>query len=144
MSNRYISTYDLGVLEQFKNFSQADFLREENLEIIKTVLQTIGFNTEKEINFQFCQHRDLRGNFRVGYVIRGDINPSSPFFKENKRTIEDILILAGEKDYSLLYELCKLNKIDLQGFKENSYKVNKDFLKEEDFYPETIIARYYE
>lgn len=104
---RVMSVYDLKLVPQLAHLSPLDFVNPENYALMIPFLKTLGYDTDKPIQFLPCQHRTMAGKVVIGYLVVGDISQDREFLLSGFCTAEDRIIAAGMKDLSLAYDMAK-------------------------------------
>lgn len=115
--SRVISCRDLLLAEELSHIkNQIELIHPKNDDLVKSILNEIGFDTRHVFEYLASNHRDMQGNTGIGFICIGDINRDKRF----KQFLDTHLriVAAGIGDISLGKEMASL-----QG---RSYNYNKN------------------
>lgn len=104
---RVMSVYDLKLIPQLAHLGPLDFVNPDNYALMLPFLKTLGYDTDKPVQFIPCQHRTMQGKVVIGYLVAGDISQDREFLLSPYCTAEDRIIAAGMKDLSLAHDMAR-------------------------------------
>ncbi len=103
---RSISLRDLKLADCLKHLNEIEIIHPSNDELVKSVLEQIGFNTKQGIDYIPSNHRDMKQHAAVGFQVIGEYNVD-PKYNKYIDTI-DRCIVAGLTDISLAKDMAGL------------------------------------
>jgi hypothetical protein len=106
---KVISAYDLLLAEPLQDMNQFDLVHLDNLELVHSVLELLGFDTTKAVHAYPAQHRTMKNEVKIGYLFAGEHNFAREHIKGGYSTLEDVMLAAQAQDKSLYEELYAMN-----------------------------------
>jgi len=101
---RALSLRDLLLADELSHIrNEVELIHPNNDAIVKYVLQGIGFDTSREINYEASYHRDMQGKAAVGFRVLGEYDTDLKY--KEFLTTDDRVVQAYMKDVSLGKEM---------------------------------------
>jgi hypothetical protein len=103
-----ISFRDLQLAEELKHLNEIQMLHRSNDDLMKSVLEKCGFDTDYETEYIPSKHRDMQGKVAIGYQAVGDISINRKTLNSCVSDITDRMVAASYQDPSLTRELASM------------------------------------
>jgi hypothetical protein len=115
-----ISVTDLKRIPELAHLRMIDFIDPKNDALIAPFLKVLGFDLDYPIEYLARQHRNLKGEVVIAYMIAGEVECNERFLNSPFATMEDRIIVAGYKDMSLANQMASAMSTsrDFQGAAE--------------------------
>lgn len=100
---RNTSLRDLKLADLLSHLTEVEIINPKNDELVKSVLQQIGYDTRQPIEYTVSNHRDMQGKSAVGFQVIGEYN-TDPKYKHFLDTV-DRVVVAGLTDIHLARDM---------------------------------------
>jgi hypothetical protein len=103
-----ISVFDLRLVPSLAHLNHFEMCSATNDHLILPVLEEMGWDISKPLQYTVSQHRTLQNTIEVGFVIRGEISHERKHLSGVWADCYDKISCAAETDRSLCVEMAAL------------------------------------